>query len=630
MRPDTMAVAVREYPGYQTEDAVSRDTLDLPGPFTRESYVPQKRALDNKSDGHDTSDEEGTASHELAAIMTAASTPVTPGPSSPPLDTPRSSDFVPPTRPSSTPFPNAQQGQTDIRCLTCQPDGLDDSNLLPSDHEHEHEHLLHPAAEDTPSPSAISQLPAEIHECILDHLFGYRVSTTSPSSLSIPSVNARSWNTALRHSRRKELSNLALVTPLWRDLIQERLFRHIKVKATISAVHDVMLFFVQRKHLSTYVKHIEIWFPVFQPNFHASAFEDGSLSLPTVSPEGIASATYGLPTDNAAMDEIFHLVNQTFACVRVMTLEGGERKKAPRVRFNAPIPLNENGDLPKIPSIRTLIVKGQWNIIRQPRDWETISKALPNLEEWHGTYAKPKSKSYLSMANTLDILDRKITKLNLCLESDYRREITCPPYYLKVCEQVHWCEKLARAANRLEHLSYTGRVCHCFFDMLAKCTDPRTTRLKTIDVTVKNCCRKDAQWNESGSGITDIHFIKAFAQLVLSGIRALEHLKMVQLLRIRYVDLDSPSPPLNPFFMVRDGWCSGVWNEEIIEEIHRVRPDLRFEGVVDNWDDHYDHSMGGMNRAFNPALPKSRILSLKLTNYERLAPGSLSPGMTML
>jgi hypothetical protein len=141
------------------------------------------------------------------------------------------------------------------------------------------------------------------------------------------------------------------------------------------------------------------------------------------------------------------------------------------------------------------------------------------------------------MAHTLEILDHKITKLNLCLECDYRREITCPPYYLKVCEQVHWCEKLARAASHLEHLSYTGRVCHSFFDILARHTDPRTTRLKTIDITVKNCCRQNAQWNESGSGITDMHFIGAFEQLVLSGIRALERLKTVDLLRIRYVDL---------------------------------------------------------------------------------------------
>ncbi|KAI0000726.1 hypothetical protein F4779DRAFT_631156 [Xylariaceae sp. FL0662B] len=557
----------------------------------------------------DEDEDEGTATVELAAIMTTVSTPVTPGPTSPPLDQPKSTDFVPPTRPSSTPFPNAQQGQTDIRCLTCQPDcpESDESTVVSP--------VSAPTVEQNPRLT-LSKLPAEIHECILDHIFGYRVSTSSPSSLNIPSVNARSWSTALRHSRRKELSNLALVNPLWRDLIQQRLYRHIKLKATVRGGNDVMEFFVHHPHLRTYVRHIEVWFPVFQPKFHLG---DASLALPTVSPEGIASATYGLPTDNATLEEVFYLVNMTFPEARVMTLEGGERKKAPRVRFSISGPSGVTRDLPEVPSVQTLIVKGQWNIIRQPKDWEVISRALPNLEEWHGTYAKPKSKSYLSMAGTLDNLDLKITKLNLCLESDYRREMTCPPYYIKVCEQLHWCEKMAKAASKLEHLSYTGRVCHGFFDVLAKCSNPRTTRLKTIDLTVKNCCRPNAQWNESGSGITDMHFIGAFEQLVLGGIRALQRLKSVELLRIRYVDLDSPVPPLNPYFMIKDGWCSGVWSDEIVTEINRVRPDIRFEEMVESFGE-VGYSKEG-RLVISPDFPKSRVLSLKLANYAMLSGG---------
>lgn len=495
------------------------------------AYLQREMLVDG-----DDEDNEGAATNELAAIMTITSTPVSPGPSSPPLDQAKSQDFVPPTRPSSTPFPNAQQGQTDIRCLHCQPDCrepkcqdcYDDSMVISP--------VGNPVLDQQPLLT-IHALPAEIHECILDHLFGYRVSTTSPSSLSIPSVNARSWSTALRHSRRKELSNLALVTSLWRYLVQVRLFRHIKVKATIHGCNEVVSFFTEKIHLRDFVKHIEIWFPVFQPRFNTTFPTNSSLALPTVSPEGISSAQYGLPTDNATLEETFFLVGTTFPAVQVMTLEGGERKKAPRVKFTLPYAAGQTRELPKIRTIRTLIIKSQWNVIRHPKDWEQISNALPNLEEWHGTYAKPKSKSYLSMAGTLEILDPKITKLNLSLETDYRRELTCPPYYLKVCDQLHWCEKMANAASTLEHLSYTGRVCHTFFDMLAKYSNPRTTRLKTIDITVKNCCRQNAQWNESGSGITDMHFINAFEQLVLGGIRCMERLKQVDLLRIRYVDL---------------------------------------------------------------------------------------------
>lgn len=609
-----MIMAKRSSAIFEADD---NDNSGLSPTFETQSqslHMPRSSVYLQRDRSIDDNDNEGSAATtELAAIMTTTSTPVTPGPSSPPLDQAKPQDFVPPTRPSSTPFPNAQQGQTDIRCLHCQPDCQDcsDDSMV--------ECPTTPPVPDQQPFQTLSSLPAEIHECILDHLFGYRVSTTSPSSLSIPSVNARSWSTALRHSRRKELSNLALVTPLWRYLVQARLFRHIKVKATVHGCNEVVWFFTENQHLREFVKHIEIWFPVFQPKFNTSFPSNSSLALPTVSPEGISSAQYGLPTDNASLEEVFFLVGSTFSEVQVMTLEGGERKKAPKVKFSLPAPAWQPRELPEIRTIRTLIIKSQWNIIRHYKDWEYISNALPNLEEWHGTYAKPKSKSYLSMAGTLEILDPKITKLNLSLETDYRREMTCPPYYLKVCEQLHWCEKMAKAASTLEHLSYTGRVCHTFFDMLAKYSNPRTTRLKTIDITVKNCCRQNAQWNESGSGITDMHFINAFEQLVLGGIRCLERLKSVNFLRIRYVDLDSPVPPLNPYFVIKDGWCSGVWSDDIVSELNRVRPDANFEAMAESFG---EVGYNKENRlVISPDFPKSRVLSLKLANYAMLSGG---------
>jgi hypothetical protein len=106
--------------------------------------------------------------------------------------------------------------------------------------------------------------------------------------------------------------------------------------------------------------------------------------------------------------------------------------------------------------------------------------------------------------------------------------------------KVHFCQRLAYAAASpsLEHLSYTGRVCKQFFlDLMAKNKDTRTSRLRSIDLTVKNCCRHVVHWNETGSGITDMNFINAFEALVLAGIRALGKLKAVEYLRIRYVDL---------------------------------------------------------------------------------------------
>lgn len=351
----------------------------------------------------------------------------------------------------------------------------------------------------------------------------------------MPSVT-RSWGTALRHSRRRELSSLALVSSTWRVLIQERLYRHIKIKATVQSLNDSVHYFAEHCHLRPYVKHIELWFAVFQPKHTALALSSNT-TLPPVTLDGLTNASYVIPNDNCSLDEAFYFVSSTFPSICVLTLEGGERKKAPKVRHY----INDaaaDRPLPKILPVQTLVCKGQWNLIRSDEDFRTIVNALPNLQEWHGNYSKAKSKSYLSMAAILPKLPSHLTSLSLNLEGvEYRREVSFPPYYLKVSNSLHFCTRLAEAAPNLEHFAYTGRVCRTFFEILSKLVDPRSTRLKTIDLTVKNCCRHVVHWNESGSGITDMNFINAFEALVLAGIKALGRLKAVEYLRIRYVDL---------------------------------------------------------------------------------------------
>lgn len=489
-------------------------------------------------------DDVGKAAVELASIMTTASNPVSPGASSPPLPQgPRMPDFAPPTRPSSTPFPEPEHGQTDIRCLSCP---LDPDQEHDPDHPHHHAHFLEslrPASPDPqyPPTTNINDLPAEIHECILDHLFGYRVSASSKSSLGMPSVT-RSWGTALRHSRRRELSSLALVSSTWRILIQERLYRHIKIKATVQSLNDSVHYFANHSHLRPYVKHIELWFAVFQPKHSALALSSNT-TLPPVTLDGLTNASYVIPNDNCSLDEAFYFVSSTFPSICVLTLEGGERKKAPKVRHYI-VEGSPEKPLPKILPVQTLVCKGQWNLIRSGDDFRTIINALPNLQEWHGNYSKAKSKSYLSMADILPKLPSHLTSLSLNLEGvEYRREVSFPPYYLKVSNSLHFCTRLAEAAPSLEHFAYTGRVCRTFFEILSKLVDPRATKLKTIDLTVKNCCRHVSHWNESGSGITDMNFINAFEALVLAGIKALGRLKAVEYLRIRYVDLGMPLHP---------------------------------------------------------------------------------------
>jgi hypothetical protein len=66
-----------------------------------------------------------------------------------------------------------------------------------------------------------ANLPIEIHENILDHIFGERAAASANTKSS-----AQNWSKAFRHPRRKALSNLALICRVWTPLVQSRIYRH--------------------------------------------------------------------------------------------------------------------------------------------------------------------------------------------------------------------------------------------------------------------------------------------------------------------------------------------------------------------------------------------------------------------
>jgi hypothetical protein len=508
----------------------------------------------------DTASKDGQAGLNLR-VATTASTPATPGPSTPiairskpldqlPTDSGDEEDFLPtpPARPSSTPFPKQEPLEGDIQCLR-RLTGLDnDTSLLLSQTSYEHsstdllpqkdwnsQSRSHADAYNTPT---LSSLPIEIHECILDHVFGLR----APASTRVSSAGSkvfRGWGSALRHCRRREVSELALVSQQWRDLVQERLYRHIKIKGTRDSVDQSTDWFHEHPNLCAYVKHIEIWFPVFQ---HRKAIErilripsDRDLLRFIAGHEDPGnSIPYPSPNNNCTLEETFRFVQLTFSNACILTLEGGDRKKPPMVKQF----LTETADqsLPLLETITTLVCKGQWNLLRSNDDFQTVIAALPNVAEWHGSYAKPKSKSYLSMAEILPKLPSNLTHLNLCLESDFRREPVSPAFFRKVTLKTHFCAEMAKAMPALEHFAYTGRICHSFFDVASRLSNSRSTRLRSVDLTVKNVCRPLFQWND-GSGITDMAFIMAFEGLCMSAVRSLKTLAALEFLRIRFIDL---------------------------------------------------------------------------------------------
>ena len=549
-------------------------------------------------------------------LMTTASTPATPGPSTPtalrtiPLEQLKVIDdedegIVLPARPCSTPFPRQEALEGDIQCIPRANDlsPIGAANILKRRYDVGHQsdpykpHTSHPPLPVSTS-SPLCDLPMEIHERILDYLFGFRNSASVIAKRRLgESKVLRNWSNQLRHARRREVSDLALVSEQWRHLVQDRLYRHIKIKATRESVDQASLWFSRNSRLCPYIKHIEFWFPVFE----SKPLNDRSLRMPltTTRPSiGTAGTTFGLaeeganplvyqaPHNNCSIEEVFRFAQMTFGKACVLTLEGGDRKKPPKVRnFLEHLP---SQILPALVTIKTLVCKGQWNLIRGLDDFQHIVAALPNLTEWHGCYAKPKSKSYLSMAKILPNLPLHLTNVNLCLENDFRREAVTPAFFRKVALSAHFCVEMAKAMPALEHFQYTGRVCRSFFDTAATLSDVRTSRLRSIELIVKNICRPSFQWSD-GSGITDMGFIHAFEVLVHSGIRALDRLPALELLKIKFIDLgkflqfvkcrliliwllESLVPSWNPYFQLEDNKCTGIWSDQIIDTLARTRP----------------------------------------------------------
>lgn len=314
----------------------------------------------------------------------------------------------------------------------------------------------------------------------------------------------------------------------------------------------------------------------------------------------------------------------------MLSLEGGERKKPPMVRkFRDP----SSKFIPVLEKVTTLVCKGQWNLIRTDEDFQNIAAALPNLTEWHGSYAKGKSKSYLCMGIILPKLPQYLTNLNLCLESDFRREAVAPSFWGKVCLTTHFCVDMAKAMPALEHFAYTGRVCRSFFATAASSSDPRTTRLKTVDIIVKNICRTTPQWN-NGSGIMDMSFILSFEELVLSAVQALGRLTAMELLQIKFIDLgkcegsrrettsneeiDSVMPSMNPFFQLKNNKCTGIWSVEIIEALAKARPSASFPDMRDGFEEEI-LSNGG--QLLQSPLTRPRSDCIKVSSYLALSGG---------
>ncbi|KAL4805319.1 hypothetical protein BDV18DRAFT_140688 [Aspergillus unguis] len=501
-----------------------------------------------------------------------------------------------------------------------------------------------PSQWESDSGIRFENLPVEIHETILDYLFGERTSAFTSSCGKSP---ARSWNKSLRHPRRKALTNLALILPIWRVLVQDRIYRHVKIKGTIDELVETACWFRAHPHLALYVRHVEIWIPVWGQRAikHVSrqlprrsnaeetgltdmtaalqatmAWDDPHYSNPT------ADYKYHYASHNATLEEMFFHVQNVFPAARILTLEGGHCKKPPMVRHFRNDPAGQTGRLrlPELPDIQTFVMRGAWNIMRTHQHWHTLSQALPSVREWHCQYAKPKIEGYETVAGILRSLPKSLLHVNISLEGFYSKDTSHGRWLGDGVNPPHLCRLLGEVAPRLESLTFTGKVCACLFEStksyMASQPANTTSRLKSLDLVVKTCCRDkklhpSLPFLEDFSGITNLNFIRAFERLVLAAIAGLKVHQEMNYMRIRFIDLDSACAPLNPYFHISNTQCTGLWNEPILELLRDVRPAAQFVKLTDGICPQYDSN----DQIVSAIYPRTRPLSIHTSTYRIIA-----------
>ena len=352
--------------------------------------------------------------------------------------------------------------------------------------------------------------------------------------------------------------------------------------------------------MGSYVRHIEFWVPVWEPRplqrsarpgrpcTPGTARQSGRLLIaaPTEVPRIIQqsqepiNSVYRLSSQNSTLEELFSCVQCLFQSACILTIEGGHCKKPPMIRH-----FRENrgvSELPELGNIRTLVMRGAWNVIREDSDFCLISAALPNMVEWHCTFAKAKAQTYVMMYKIIRSLPSNLTHLNICLEGFFHKKPIAASKIREIQKEYHLCQALGRVIPQLVGLTLTGRVCSCLFTAAidASMAAPKS-RLKSIDIIPKNCCRAVVPWGEI-TGIQSWSFVQAFEALVVAGTRSLKYFPDLNFLRIRYIDLDAPCPLMSPYFQLRGNECSGIYSDTILSYLALSRPFAQFAGFTDS------------------------------------------------
>ena len=276
-----------------------------------------------------------------------------------------------------------------------------------------------------------------------------------------------------------------------------------------------------------------------------------------------------------------------------MTIEGGSCKRSIAVSHRPYHDRFHTSQLPILPKVTTLVLKGAYNVMRNDQHYANLVQALPALRECYFVYAKPKREAYKNLCSSFGNFPPAITHLNLCFDGLNAKNVHYTNQkWAVLLKQLNLCNALGGILPQLEHFAYSGRICGDLFKTAIRAHKQakmngcvREIHLKSIDLIVKSCCHlipPNHLQISTDSAIYRHEFISSFENLIISCIDFLAVFRSCRDVRIRYLDFDSPFPIVNPYFQIKSGKeVTGLWSDRILDALKRSTPEANFDTLED-------------------------------------------------
>lgn len=325
-----------------------------------------------------------------------------------------------------------------------------------------------------------------------------------------------------------------------------------------------------------YVRNVEIWFPVWANRvLPADAMGEDQDDI-HFGPD--AHDFYSMPRNwLLPLQDILLHIKVFYPNLTMLTLQGGTSINGQAIRhFHEEDPFFwiYCPQLPILPDVQTLVMRGSYNLVRHWAHWRTLARAFPNLEHWDSTWGPFNVDNWNLMKRALVCPPAKLKHLTLSFDG------LCGLGELPEVHMKTLCKELGEAAARMESFTLTGRICGRFFSTLCKeYRNVRDKRLLTLNLNVETLCNDchahvDDPFIKPHIPVTGIQnpiYIRDFEIITMGAIQALKSVPTIQRISIRTLDIDSEWLMFAPYFEFKGQTCKGFWSTATVANLTSVR-----------------------------------------------------------